>query len=54
MTDIVELLGDEAESLLNYEVTGIRRDALTLPGPDTVERTFVTSDRSPHPHRNRA
>jgi class I fructose-bisphosphate aldolase len=47
VTDIVELLGDEAEALLNYEVTGIRRDALTLPGPDTVERTFATSDRNP-------
>ncbi len=52
MTDIVELLGDEAESLLNYEVTGIRSDALTLPGPDTVERTFATSDRNPQVMRS--
>jgi class I fructose-bisphosphate aldolase len=52
VTDIVELLGDEAESLLNYEVTGIRSDALTLPGPDTVERTFATSDRNPQVMRS--
>jgi len=52
VTDIVELLGDEAESLLNYEVTGIRSDTLTLPGPDTVERTFATSDRSPQVMRS--
>jgi fructose-bisphosphate aldolase, class I len=52
VTDIVELLGDEADSLLNYEVTGIRSDALTLPGPDTVERTFATSDRNPQVMRS--
>jgi class I fructose-bisphosphate aldolase len=47
VTDIAALLGDEADNLLNYQVTGISRDALTLPGPDSVERVYAYSDRSP-------
>lgn len=47
MTDIAKLLGDEADSLLNYKVTGIPAEHLTLPGPDTVERVFAASDRNP-------
>ncbi len=44
-TDVHELLGDEAESLLNHEATAFPRDRLTLPGPDFVDRVFLSSDR---------
>ncbi len=43
--DVHELLGDEAESLLNHEATAFPRDRLTLPGPDFVDRVFLSSDR---------
>lgn len=52
MTDIAHLLGEEAESLLNYKVTGIPAGGLTLPGPDTVTRAFGDSDRNPQVLRN--
>ena len=52
MTDIANLLGDEAEALLGYEVTGITKDRLHLPGPDAVERLYGASDRSPQVLRN--
>lgn len=42
---IVDLLGDEAESLLTYECKGIPKSMLHLPGPDFVDRVVVLSDR---------
>jgi len=45
MTDIVQLLGDEAEDLLSHESTGIPRDMLHLPGPDFIDRVLTHSDR---------
>jgi class I fructose-bisphosphate aldolase len=47
-----DLLGDEATSLLTHECTGIRKDRLTLPGPDFVDRALVSSDRPPAVLRN--
>ncbi|MFP3942116.1 MAG: class I fructose-bisphosphate aldolase, partial [Thermoanaerobaculia bacterium] len=44
---IQELLGDEAGSLLEHQCTGVRRESLTLPGPDFVDRAFRDSDRNP-------
>jgi len=52
VTEIAKLLGDEAEALLGYEVTGIPKDRLHLPGPDAVERLYGSSDRSPQVLRN--
>jgi fructose-bisphosphate aldolase, class I len=52
MTDIKSLLGDEAESLLSYEVKGVPKGDLTLPGGDIVERVYRDSDRSPQVLRN--
>jgi class I fructose-bisphosphate aldolase len=52
--DIQSLLGDDAESLLSYEATAISRDALHLPGPDSLDRVFAQSDRSPQVLRNLA
>ncbi|MEB3237240.1 MAG: class I fructose-bisphosphate aldolase [Candidatus Sericytochromatia bacterium] len=40
-----ELLGAEADSLLNYTCKGIDKSMLHLPGPDFVERVFTPSDR---------
>lgn len=42
---VVELLGAEAEGLLNHTCTGIRKETLHLPGPDFVERIWTPSDR---------
>jgi fructose-bisphosphate aldolase, class I len=52
VTDIAKLLGDEADALLGYKVTGIPSEQLHLPGPDTVERLYGLSDRSPQVLRN--
>ena len=42
-----EILGDEAESLLNHVCQTIPRDTLHLPGPDFVDRVWSGSDRTP-------
>jgi class I fructose-bisphosphate aldolase len=44
---IVELLEDEADSLLSYTCKGIPKEQLVLPGPDHVERVWSQSDRRP-------
>jgi|SRR5579862_191614 len=44
--DLKQLLGDEVDSLLNHEAKAFPAEGLVLPGPDFVERTFRTSDRS--------
>jgi class I fructose-bisphosphate aldolase len=49
---IVDLLGAEADNLLNYTARGFKRDALHLPGPDFVDRIVAASDRSPNVLRN--
>ena len=45
--NVTELLGDEAESLLNYQCRGIPKNSLHLPGPDVVDRIYTISDRKP-------
>ena len=47
MTNIVAVLGDEAQDLLKHECQGIQRDLLHLPGPDFVDRVMLDSDRKP-------
>ncbi|MCH8033681.1 MAG: class I fructose-bisphosphate aldolase [Bacteroidetes bacterium] len=42
---IKELLGDEADSLLNYKAK-FPKEQLNLPGPDFIERVHVQSDRN--------
>ncbi len=44
--DLRQLLGDEADSLLNHEAKAFPAEGLVLPGPDFLDRTFRTSDRS--------
>jgi fructose-bisphosphate aldolase, class I len=45
--EIEKLLGDDARALLEYKATGIPKESLHLPGPDFVDRIFISSDRSP-------
>ena len=47
MTDILHVLGDEAEFLLDHRCDTIPRDLIHLPGPDFVDRVTAQSDRKP-------
>lgn len=44
---IVEMLGDDADEILNHVSTTIPKEQLHLPGPDFVDRVYAQSDRSP-------
>ena len=44
--DLQQLLGEEADFLLNHEAKAFPADGLVLPGPDFLDRTFRDSDRS--------
>ncbi|MCK4659408.1 MAG: class I fructose-bisphosphate aldolase [Phycisphaerae bacterium] len=45
MSKIADLLGNEAQNLLEYTCTGFDRDMLHLPGPDYVDRVMIEMDR---------
>ena len=45
--NIVELLGEEARTLLEHRCEGIPKESLHLPGADFVERVVGPSDRNP-------
>jgi class I fructose-bisphosphate aldolase len=45
--NIREVLGDKADELLNYQVEGIPKESLHLPGPDFIDRVWQFSDRNP-------
>jgi class I fructose-bisphosphate aldolase len=47
MTNIVQLLANEAEYLLNHRCTGIPGESLHLPGADYVDRVVAMKDRKP-------
>jgi class I fructose-bisphosphate aldolase len=49
---IVDLLGTDADPLLNYRARGFTKDVLHLPGPDFVDRVIAHSDRKPAVLRN--
>jgi class I fructose-bisphosphate aldolase len=44
-SNIEEILGNDAASLLQHQCKTISRDLLHLPGPDYVERSYGASDR---------
>ena len=44
---IIEMLGDKADELLNFECKGIPKESIYVPGPDFVDRVWSQSDRSP-------
>ena len=45
-SEILQLLGDKADSLLQHQCKTVPRDQLHLPGPDFVNRIWSLSDRS--------
>jgi class I fructose-bisphosphate aldolase len=47
-----ELLGDDADDLLNHRCETIPADSLHLPGPDFVDRVWIDSDRTTGTLRN--
>lgn len=51
-TDILQLLGDEADYLLGYESKTVSKKQLHLPGPDFVDRIVAPSDRNTRVLRN--
>ena len=51
-SSVLEYLGRDAETLLNYTAKGFPKDRLHLPGPDFVDRVVAASDRKPAVLRN--
>ncbi len=47
MSNVVEILADEAEELMQYQCRSIGKELLHLPGPDFIDRTLIDSDRKP-------
>lgn len=47
MDRVHELLGDEADDLINYKCQLTPKNTLVLPGPDWVDRVHMLSDRTP-------
>lgn len=52
MTDIYNVLGEDAENLLNHRCQTISNELLHLPGPDYVDRVVSEKDRTPSVLRN--
>ena len=52
MTDITQLLGKDADSLLQHRCMTIPADQLYLPGADYVDRVMVDNNRPPAVLRN--
>ena len=50
--DTHQLLGDEADSLLNHECKALPAEHLVSPGPDFLSRVFRDTDRTPTTLRN--
>ena len=48
----IELLGEKAEYLLKHQSKTISKDQLHLPGPDFLDRIWISSDRNPQVLRN--
>jgi len=46
LDQIEELLGDQADALLNHRCETIEHSQLHLPGPDFVDRVYAATDRS--------
>jgi len=49
---ITELLGDDAQTLLEHKCEGISASDLHLPGPDFVDRVYSVTDRNNRTLRN--
>jgi class I fructose-bisphosphate aldolase len=46
LSTIEQLLGNKAESLLNFKSPRISKDLLHVPGPDFIDRVYASSDRN--------
>src|ERR1700712_5184869 len=46
MPNIAQLLGDKADSILNFNNPKIPKSRIHVPGPDFVDRIFMPSDRN--------
>ncbi|MDQ3192559.1 MAG: fructose-bisphosphate aldolase, partial [Bacteroidota bacterium] len=44
---IAELLGGDADSLLNHTCKTISKDLIMVPGNDFIDRSFKDTNRSP-------
>ena len=49
---IIEILGKDADTLMNYKAKGFDKKVLHLPGPDFIDRVFTNTDRNPTILRN--
>ena len=47
LAKVQEILGADAETLLNYNTPKISKDQLNLPGADFVDRVWALYDRNP-------
>ena len=54
MTDIHQILGKEADTLLGHSCEGIPKDRLHVPGPDYIDRVVSHKNRKPGVLRNLA
>jgi len=52
MSDVIGVLGDEAEALLKHQCKGLPKELIHAPGPDYVDRVMAEKDRSPAVLRN--
>lgn len=52
MSRVAELLGNNAEALLNHECKTVSKEHIHLPGNDFVDRIFGQSNRNPQVLRN--
>ena len=50
--NIKQFLGDEADSLLNFNNPKIKKESLNLPGPNFIDRIFINTDRPTNVLRN--
>ena len=52
MSDVIDILGADADNLLGHECKGIPKEMINLPGPDYIDRVKADSDRNPNLLRN--
>lgn len=52
--EILELLGKDADSLLNHKCETFSKETLHLPSPDFIDKIFIGSNRNPQVLRNLA
>lgn len=46
MSNVIDLLGKNAKSLLDHKCKTIAKEDLTLPGPDFLDNIFINTDRN--------